>query len=68
MTALCSCGCGDPAPIAQRDDKRRGNVKGQPMMYRQGHSGTGKPPRMKVEDRGYDTPCWIWQWNKSVDG
>ena len=34
---LCECGCGLPAPIAER---KRGQVaKGEPMRYRNGHAG-----------------------------
>lgn len=30
---LCECGCGSPAPIANRTDKRNGMVKGEPRRY-----------------------------------
>ena len=36
-TGLCQCGCGKPAPIAQRNNKKRGWVKGQPIKYIWGH-------------------------------
>lgn len=39
---LCRCGCGQQAPIAQRTDKRRGNVKGQPQKYIKWHSAIRK--------------------------
>ena len=59
--ALCLCGCGLPAPIAQRSDPRRGWVKGEPLRFRQGH-GRRKhfDTQFCEEDRGYVTSCWIW--------
>ena len=43
-TALCQCGCGQPAPIAPRNNKARGWVKGQPVRFIWGH-GRRKPPK-----------------------
>jgi hypothetical protein len=34
---LCECGCGQPAPIAKWNDKRKGAVKGQPQRFIHGH-------------------------------
>jgi hypothetical protein len=45
-TALCACGCGQPTPIATKNDKRAGWVKGQPKRYAAGGHGL----------RGYKTP------------
>lgn len=36
---LCECGCGRPAPIAQRNDRRLGVVRGQPRRFIRGHAG-----------------------------
>lgn len=59
--ATCLCGCGLPAPIAQRSDPRRGWIKGEPLRFRQGH-GRRKhfDAQFCEEDRGYLTPCWVW--------
>ena len=35
---LCECGCGIPAPIATRNRKAIGHVKGQPIRFVQGHA------------------------------
>lgn len=35
---LCECGCGKPAPIADRTSKRSGWVKGEPMRFIYGHN------------------------------
>lgn len=32
-TKLCECGCGQPAPIAWRTDRRFGLIKGQPQRF-----------------------------------
>jgi len=37
---LCECGCGEPTPIAQRNDYRLGHVKGQPLRFVNGHNTT----------------------------
>lgn len=35
---LCECGCGQPAPLATKTDKRRGHIKGQPLSFVRNHS------------------------------
>lgn len=39
VVALCECGCGKPAPIAMRNDRRHGHVKGQAVRFIKGHAG-----------------------------
>ena len=46
---LCDCGCGEPAPIAPRNNKRRGWIKGEPIRFIWGH-GRRKPAK-EVERR-----------------
>lgn len=61
---LCGCGCGAATPIAVQTCRRFGWVAGQHLRYVLGHSNRGrfiKPLRYVEEDRGYETPCWIWQ-------
>lgn len=41
---LCECGCGQPTPVAVRNDKRHGHVKGQPTRFARGHSRRCHPP------------------------
>lgn len=63
---LCECGCGQPAPIAKRNDTRAGQIKGQPIRFISGHQfkvRTILPPEQrfwpKVDKRGPDD-CWPW--------
>ena len=35
---LCQCGCGGETPIAQRNENRRGWVKGKPLKFLPGHN------------------------------
>lgn len=59
---LCECGCGNPAPIAKRNNKGRGYVKGQPIRFINGHNGIEPKKRFwkKVDKRG-PNDCWEWQ-------
>lgn len=60
----CKCGCGaDPGTYAHTN-AARGVVAGAPRRYLPGHQvrpgRPRRPVRWAVEDRGYETPCWIW--------
>jgi hypothetical protein len=57
---LCHCGCGQRTPIAKRTSAQVGAVKGQPKKWVPGHA-MRKGWRWAEEDRGFATPCWIWQ-------
>jgi hypothetical protein len=37
-TKPCECGCGQPAPVAKRNDRRLGVVRGQPRRFIRGHA------------------------------
>ena len=43
MIGLCECGCRQPAPIATKNDRYHGWVKGQPHRYINGHRGNPEP-------------------------
>lgn len=62
-SGLCMCGCGQPAPIAKETSTRNGYVKGQPVRFIYGHqSSVNRSPVDYIEeDRGYESPCWIWK-------
>lgn len=65
---LCACGCGRRTMVAQVTDRGKGWVKGEGKRFLKGHYGGGggrlvSPPtadRFVVEDRGFETPCWVW--------
>lgn len=69
-SGLCMCGCGEPAPISTYTSRPRGYVKGEPRRFIHGHNSVGrkKPNRYVIEDRGYVTPCWIWQLSVTSHG
>jgi len=58
---FCHCGCGNKTSIIDRHDTKLKAVKGQPRPYLKGHASRISPVDYVVEDRGYETPCWIWQ-------
>lgn len=62
MTALCQCGCGQPAPIATGNHARYGYVKGQPVRYIRHHFS---PQRKNIDAMYVVDPagCWVWQGN-----
>lgn len=60
---LCQCGCGQRTAIARYTWRKRGMVKGEPLRYVSRHNFLKRPatePVYAVEDRGHETPCWIW--------
>lgn len=67
----CWCGCGSPTNIADSNKPQFGHFKNMPMRFRLGHWARDEPyPKHKyiVEDKGYETPCWIWQLGTDKDG
>jgi len=66
-TVLCECGCGQPTPIAIRNNKKLGHVKGQPVRFIRGHHVRLRPQR-SIEERFWEKvdkrapqDCWEWQ-------
>ena len=57
---LCECGCGQPAPVAKRTTSSMGWYKDKPKRFIRGHNNTRHIGWVE-EDRGYETPCHIWQ-------
>ena len=52
---LCECGCGRPAPIANRTDRKYGWIKGQPKRFIRGHATKIGGPEYEVDPV---TGCW----------
>jgi hypothetical protein len=60
-SGLCQCGCGQRTSLARNSDSARGWVRGKPVRYLKSHHDRKSAVDYVEEDRGYDTPCWIWQ-------
>lgn len=58
---LCQCGCGATTGPAKKTDRRKGHVKGEPVSYVAGHQTRYNELPIRVEDRGFDSPCHVWQ-------
>ncbi len=67
---LCECGCGNPAPVAKRNHKTWGWIKGQPMRFLRGHGNIGGKPFLDGPEYLVDpkTNCWVWQRYKDSKG
>jgi hypothetical protein len=65
----CHCGCGEKTNLARQSLTSAGWVRGEPLKWIVGHIGRTKrgvpldPTRARYieEDRGFTSPCWIWQ-------
>ena len=62
-SGLCLCGCGGSAPLAKQSESRRGNVRGLPIRFIQGHQHKTEPAYTVDSDTG----CWNWH-SVSVHG
>lgn len=60
---ICQCGCDRPTRIATKTDRSVGQTRGVPLRFIKGHNRAAKipGPRYHLEDRGYKTPCHIWE-------
>lgn len=67
---FCECGCGERTPVATYTRAHDGIYKGFPVRFLNGHSTRLNQPKLiwAEEDRGYETPCWIWQRCVASDG
>jgi len=64
---LCLCGCGERTTIA-KGAHPNGYIKGEPVRFRHNHGHRKSRVEYREEDRGYITPCWIWQRAITGDG
>lgn len=70
---LCGCGCGGRTMVSPRTMRSKGWVKGVGRRFVKGHGPRGaRKLRVAVrwveEDRGFETPCHIWQLGVDVHG
>lgn len=67
----CECGCGQKTEIAAINRTDRGWIRGQPKKRVAGHGRRRHAITSfdyTVEDRGYESPCWIWRHATFSDG
>lgn len=57
----CECGCGGDPGVYAKDIPNLGYVAGAARRFVRGHNGKKAAVDYLEEDRGFDTPCWIWQ-------
>jgi hypothetical protein len=57
ISLFCLCGCGQPAGVYGRTNSRRGEVRGQPKRYVNGHNSRKNVRRYAVDE---STGCWVW--------
>lgn len=57
----CECGCGRKTEIRKTDCSCGKSPAGEPQRYVSGHARRVKGPDYIIEDRGFTSPCWIWQ-------
>jgi hypothetical protein len=57
---LCLCGCGEMTTIATARRIDRGRIPGEPHRFVHAH-GARRREIYHEENRGYDTPCWIYE-------
>lgn len=66
---LCECGCGQATRVAEYNDASHGYVRGEPLRFVRGHNRlTGKRITYEVQDWGFETPCWVWQGERTKEG
>jgi hypothetical protein len=71
----CACGCGQPAPLADKTDRRRGIVMGRQRDFIPGHAAR-RDPRARFwsqvnKHSGHwwnGTECWEWAGGASDTG
>jgi hypothetical protein len=55
----CHCGCGLKANIAERNNTKARQIKGEPYKYLKAHNIRRNDEQYVVDENG----CWIWQWS-----
>lgn len=58
---LCDCGCGQHTFVSTITSKKRNIKRGDACRFLLGHGSRASSTWHIEEDRGYVTPCWIWQ-------
>lgn len=61
----CQCGCGQLAPIAKRNSKNKGWIKGKPVRFIHNHHKRTSGVDYTIDEA---TGCWVWQRAKDQGG
>lgn len=64
----CHCGCGEKTALAIRNEYRRGHRKGEPVPYVRGHNRRNTGPQYTVQECGFTTACWLWNFSLTSEG
>lgn len=65
----CHCGCGQPTPLATRNEYRRGHIKGQPVAFLPGHNSKRRSLEERFWSRVRKThTCWLWTGSRDHRG
>jgi hypothetical protein len=65
---LCECGCGEAAPLATRNDPKRGYVRGNAMRFIAGHNVVATPFWERVDREAGPDSCWPWMGSRAPEG
>src|SRR4051794_7381712 len=61
LQRVCACGCGTAIPEISKN--------GHAQSYAHGHNGRKPLESLVIEDdRGYESPCLIWQGGQTSNG
>ena len=67
---FCECGCGERTNLVKASSAKLGIKRGKPRRFLRGHTRRRHEPVFLYEeqDRGYDTPCWVWTGGTNTQG
>ena len=67
VPGLCQCGCGQPAPVAKRNDATHNMVKGQPLRYIANHHPTQCKRKRRTVQKGTVEQVYVGGFLDSVE-
>lgn len=60
-SGLCMCGCGSPVQRATKTSTKARLVRGEFVRFLPSHNRRQSGTDYSIEDRGFVTPCHVWQ-------
>ena len=68
VKGFCECGCGEKTPLATNTRHSRGQIKGEPIRFLNGHiHRVGREERFWSNVEKTET-CWLWTGYTDSDG